>query len=182
MPNYRRARVPGGTYFFSVVVQDRVPLFADETARRLLGERIRECRDMWPFNVTAIVLLPDHLHAIWTLPPGDDRYSARWSWIKKEFTRTWLAAGGREQPVSQARADEHRRGVWQPRFWEHTIETDEDFERHFDYVHYNPVKHGHASVPAEWPWSSFHRWVAAGVYPENWGGTPPDFGDTDFGE
>lgn len=168
MPNYRRARVPGGCFFFTLNTDRRAPLFQDPAARSILGTVIRQCRAQWPFTLTAIVLLPDYLHSIWTLPPGDDRYSARLGWLKKEFTKAWLLAGGAEQAISLGRQYERRRGVWQPRFWEHTVEDEEDFEDHFNYLHYNPVKHGYVKAPREWPWSSFHRWVQEGVYPENW--------------
>ena len=169
MPNYRRAKVPGGCYFFTVVTHDRAPILRDKAALNTLGDCFRESQQQTPFDVNAIVVLPDHLHAIWTLPRGDDDYSARWGWIKKEFTKRWLAAGGTERAVSAARHSEGRRGVWQPRFNEHTIEDEDDFERHFDYVHYNPVKHGLVRCPHEWRPTSFHRWVRAGVYDREWG-------------
>lgn len=169
MADYRRYRVPGGSYFFTLVTRGRRPLFRSLAVQRLLGQIIRGCRDRWPFHIDAIVLLPDHLHAIWTLPRGDDGYSLRWAWIKKEFTKAWLERGGRELPLSPARRERGDRGVWQPRFWEHTLEDEHDFERHFDYVHYNPVKHGHANCPADWRASSFRRWAAHGVYPTAWG-------------
>lgn len=178
MPNYRRAYVPGGTIFFTVVTYCRRQIFQDETARQILGDKFRDCQRDWPFEINAIVLLPDHLHAIWTLPPGDSNYSARWSWIKKEFTKSWLAAGGTELWVPQGKRKLHRRGVWQPRFWEHTIEDEDDFEIRFDYIHYNPVKHGYVRCPCDWLRSSFHRWVQVGVYPHNWAcgsGPPPVF-------
>lgn len=168
MPNYRRAYVPGGTFFFTLVTNRRKPLFSDVLARSLLGTCLRECQVKWPFEINAMVLLPDHLHAIWTLPAGDDQYSTRWSWTKKEFTKRWLARGATESRISAGRQRERRRGIWQPRFWEHTIEDEDDFERHFDYIHYNPVKHGYVRCPHEWPHSSFHRWVKAGVYPWHW--------------
>ncbi len=168
MPDYRRAFVPGGTFFFTLVTDQRRPLFQQESARSLLGQVIRECQQRWPFTVNAIVLLPEHLHSIWSLPSGDSDFSKRWGWIKKEFTKRWLDAGAAESKISTSRKLERRRGVWQPRFWEHTIEDVEDFERHFDYIHYNPVKHGHVRCPHDWPYSSFHRWVAAGVYPSHW--------------
>jgi putative transposase len=161
--------VPGGSYFFTVVTYRRAKLFSHETARTLLGNVFRECAAAWPFETAAIVLLPDHLHTIWTLPPGDANYPARWSWIKKEFTKAWLAASGREQRPTAGVRREHRRGIWQRRYWEHTIEDEDDFERHFDYLHFNPVKHGYVRSPCEWPWSSFHRWVKAGVYDRAWG-------------
>jgi len=181
MPNWRRAHVPGGTYFFTVVTDARRHLFRSARARRLLGETIRECIVRYPFTVRAIVLLPDHLHAIWALPRGDDDYPRRWAWIKRSFTRKWLMAGGIENPVSDGRRRDGRRGVWLPKYWEHTIEDEDDYESHFDYVHFNPVKHGLVRSPRDWPWSSFHRWVRAGVYPSHWGsgidGERPCFDD-----
>lgn len=162
MPNYRRAHVPGGSFF------------------RALGTLLRRAKRRWPFTINAVVLLPDHLHVIWSLPPGDTDYSKRLGWIKKEFSKGWLAAGRSEQPVTNGMSRQGRRGVWQPRFWEHALESEDDFERHFDYVHYNPVKHRLARCPRDWPWSSFHRWVRAGVYPLNWGCAsrqPLDFRD-----
>src|SRR6188474_2620220 len=143
MSDYRRWRVEGGTYFFTVVAHSRAPLFADSAARKLLGDKIRDCQLEWPFDVNAIVLLPEHLHAIWTLPSGDSNYPQRWAWIKKEFTKAWLAHGKTEQAISKARRERGDHGIWQPRYWEHTIEDMRDFDRHFDYIHYNPVKHGH---------------------------------------
>jgi REP-associated tyrosine transposase len=98
---------------------------------------------------------------------GDCAYSERWRWIKREFTRDWLACGGTEQ--SRRVSGQRRRGVWQRRFWEHTIRDETDLENHFDYIHYNPVKHGLVQRPCDWPWSSFHRWVRAGHYQPNWG-------------
>lgn len=165
MPNFRRAFVPGGTFFFTVVTNNRIPLFEDELARTLLGQFIRETREKWPFEIDAIVLLPDHLHAIWTLPSGDTEYSKRWGWLKKEFSKCWISRGGRESDISESRRSEQRLGIWQPRFWEHTILDEHDFEQHFDYIHFNPVKHGYVRCPHEWPHSSFHRWVEEGVYP-----------------
>lgn len=165
MPDYRRAFVPGGTFFFTVVTYQRQRLFDVEANRTLLGNAIRECQQKWPFEINAIVLLPDHLHAIWSLPSGDSNYSARWSVIKKTFTIHYLKAGGRQRVVSPRKRRERRKGVWQRRFWEHTIEDEEDFEAHFDHIHYNPVKHKLARCPHEWGPSSFHRWVKEGVYP-----------------
>jgi putative transposase len=188
MPNYRRVRVPGGSFFFTVVTNRRARLFTHPRGRRLLGSMFRRCLLKWPFTINALVLLPEHLHAIWSLPPGDDDYPKRWAWIKKEFTKEWLRAGGAEAQFSDARRRERRRGIWQPRYWEHTLEDEDDFERHFDYIHYNPVKHGHVKCPRDWPWSSFHRWLARGVYPEHWacasGGFVMDFSDIedDVGE
>lgn len=160
--------MPGGSFFFTLVVDRRRLLFRSHRGRTLLGNIFRACQTKWPFTINALVLLPDHLHAIWSLPPGDTAYPRRWAWIKKEFTKAWLAQGGSESAISAGRQRERRRGVWQPRFWEHTLESEDDFERHFDYLHYNPVKHGLVCCPHEWPHSTFHRWVAAGVYDEHW--------------
>jgi len=134
-----------------------------------LGSVFRRCLVRWPFTVNAIVLLPDHLHAIWSLPPGDSEYPKRWGWLKKEFTKRWLEIGGSDYVVSAGRQRQRRRGIWQPRYWEHTLEDEEDFEAHFDYIHWNPVKHGHVRCPHEWPHSSFHRYVRLGVYERHWG-------------
>ena len=169
MSDYRRYFVPGGTYFFTVVTERRAPLFADERARVLLGDVMRKCAERHPLETIASVLLPDHLHVLWQLPPGDNRYSLRWNWIKRKFTVGWLALGGREQIRPRSRLRERRRGVWQRRFWEHVITDEVDLENHFDYIHYNPVKHGYVERPRDWPASSFHRWVAHGHYDIDWG-------------
>lgn len=187
MPNYRRAHIPGGTFFFTVVTHRRRRLFHIEANRKLLGDIIRETQLEWPFEMNAIVLLPDHLHAIWTLPPGDENYSGRWSVIKKNFTTRFLANGGIDAKVSSGKQREGRRGVWQRRFWEHTLDSEDDFQTHFDYIHYNPVKHKLVKCPGDWKASSFHRWVQAGVYPADWacGRYPsPTFPETkgDYGE
>jgi putative transposase len=116
------------------------------------------------------------------LPPGDDAYDARWGWIKKEFTKEYLACGGKEQPISQSRRKHGEKGIWQRRYWEHTLDDEHDYERHFDYIHYNPVKHGYADCPKDWEFSSFHRWAMAGVYPLEWGCNkhgPLNFDDLD---
>lgn len=174
MSNYRRAYVPGGTFFFTVKTERNAPIFRGNDAVQTLGNVIRETKRLWPFEINAIVLLPDHLHTIWCLPPGDADFSKRWGWLKKEFTKRYLNEGGLEQKTSHSRKKNRRRGVWQRRFWEHTIEDEDDFEAHFDYVHFNPVKHGYVSRPADWPHSSFHRWVAKGVYDLNWGSAQGD--------
>ncbi|KAA5544659.1 transposase [Roseiconus nitratireducens] len=169
MPDYRRASVPGGTYFFTVVTYQRHKLFCQPRAIALLGSMFRRFVLRWPMRVDALILLPDHFHTIWTLPPADCAYSMRLGWVKKEFTKHWLATGGDETRVTSGITRERRRGIWQPRFWEHTIQDEDDFQHHFDYIHWNPVKHGYVQCPKDWPHSSFHRWVKKGVYPEHWG-------------
>lgn len=182
MPDFRRYFVPGGTYFFTLVTASRNPLFRHEKARTLLGSTMREERERAPFETVAIVLLPDHLHVIWTLPPADDDYSRRWQAIKANFTSQWLALGGEEGYVSPGYQRQRRRGVWQPRFMEHTIRDERDLHHHADYIHYNPVKHGYVRCPKDWPWSSFLRYVDSGDYPRDWGRLQdplPDFGGID---
>lgn len=166
MSNYMRNFAPGGTYFFTVVTAGRAPIFAEEFARQVLGSVSRECLRRQPLQVLATVLLPDHFHCLWALPIGDCTYSERLRWIKREFTRQWLAVDGVEQRHTVS--EQRRRGVWQRRFWEHTIRDEADLENHFDYIHYNPVKHGYVTRPRDWPWSTFHRWVRAGHYAVDW--------------
>jgi putative transposase len=175
MSDYRRAYVPGATFFFTVVTERRAPLFAEDSARCLLGSVTRRCQIRFPTKAIAIVLLPDHLYTIWTRPLSDADFSKRWGWIKKEFTHHWLASGGSAQATNSSRRREHRWGVWQRRFWEHVVRDEDDLEAHLDYVHYNPVKRGWASAPRNWPWSSFHRWVRAGHYDIGWAGEETDW-------
>jgi REP-associated tyrosine transposase len=173
MPEYRRWFVPGGTYFFTVVTQDRVPIFRNPSAVRLLGKALRLVRARHPFETNAIVVLPDHIHCVWSLPRGDTNYSGRWRWIKGAFTEQWLSGIGNETNRSDSRLRKGERGVWQRRFWEHLLQDETDLERHVDYIHYNPVKHGYSVRPGDWPWSSFRRHVRFGQYPEEWGATEP---------
>lgn len=178
MPNDRRSYLPGGTYFFTVVTHRRRRLFHHVRNRSLLGEALRQCQANRPFEINAVILLPDHLHAIWTMPRGDTSYSDRWSIIKRTFTQQYLRGSGQDGRVSAGKLRERRRGIWQRRFWEHTLEDEDDFQTHFDYIHYNPVKHQLVKCPGDWEPSSFHRWVEQGVYPKNWGcgkDPPPTF-------
>jgi putative transposase len=174
--------VPGGTYFFTVVTQGRARFLCEPDARVHLRAAFQSCRERWPFRTFAIVLLPDHLHAIWILPQGDADYSRRWAFLKKTFTSNWLAAEGGEGRASAGWQRQGRRGVWQPRFWEHTIFDEIDLQRHVDYILYNPVKHGLCPCPRDWPYSSFARFARSGDYPADWGcpdrlTRPLDFSD-----
>jgi putative transposase len=169
MPEYRRLFVPAGTIFFTVVTHNRRPFLIDELARDCLHHAIDTVRMRRPFTIDAIVLLPDHLHTIWTLPDGDQAYPVRWKRIKEHFTTLYLKRGGKEGLRSLSRLKRQERGIWQRRYWDHVIRNEDDLERHFDYIHYNPVKHGLVSCPRDWPWSSFHRWVKQGAYDPQWG-------------
>jgi putative transposase len=161
MPNYRRIRKPGGTYFFTVVTYARQPVFQNGEARSGLRRIVEKAQSQHPFYIEAMVLLPEHLHSMWTLPEGDYDYSKRWRIIKGGFTH-WFRKKGFDGKI------------WQSRFWEHTIRDDEDFARHFDYIHYNPVKHALVDNPAKWEFSTFHKYLAKGWYSEEWGSIEPE--------
>jgi putative transposase len=168
MPNYRRSRT-GSTYFFTIVTESRQRILTSEHARDALRNAFAETQTQMPFHVDAIVVLEDHLHTIWTLPESDTNYSTRLALLKKTFTQTYLQYGGTEQPVRASKARKRERGVWQRRFWEHTIQTDERYARLMDYIHYNPVKHGYVQCARDHPFSSFARCVCEGLYEEDWG-------------
>ena len=180
MSDYRRWYRPGGTFFFTVVAYDRRPILTSKPGRQFLREAIETIAHRRPFDLLATVLVPDHWHLIMRLPVGDKKYSGRMKRIKEEFTKSWLGAGLPEAPITPAQAAKGERGVWQPRFWEHTIEDEDDLQRCTDYIHWNPRKHQLVSRVRDWPWSSFHRFVKAGEYGEDWGGErPPTLLDDD---
>ena len=172
MPNYRRCHTPGGTYFFTVNLLERHRNNLLIREIDLLRNAIRTVRAKHPFHIDGWVVLPEHMHAIWTLPPGDHDYSLRWRAIKALFSRG-LDLTERRSTVRRSRGE---RGIWQRRFWEHAIKNDQDYVAHMDYLHYNPVKHGHVKSVAEWPHSTFHRLVKVGVYPPHWAGGAVDIG------
>jgi putative transposase len=164
MSEYRRLFLPGGCYFFTVVTHRRRSLFADTGNISLLREAFREVQARRPFEVQAIVVLPDHLHCLWRLPDGDADFSARWRDLKNRLSR------GIDTPIN-------RRGekmVWQRRFWEHAIRDEDDWARHADYIHYNPVKHGYVRAAGDWPYSSFRKAVREGWYRPEWGRVEPE--------
>jgi putative transposase len=174
MVRYRRNFLPGGTFFFTVTLDDRRSSALVDHVEKLRGA-FRTTRAERPFTVDAIVVLPDHLHVIMTLPDDDADFSGRWKRIKSLFTHRLAASG-----ASVARNDRGEFGLWQKRFWEHTIRDEADFERCADYIQYNPVKHGHVQSAADWPYSSLHRYVRAGILPADWGGAGELYGN--FGE
>ncbi len=164
MVQFRRNRVPGGTYFFTVTLRDRrSQALTDHIGP--LREAFRAVRAARPFEVVAMVVLPEHLHAVIRLPEGDADYSGRWRAIKGQFSHALVKAG---VPLEQDRRGEYR--LWCRRFWEHSIRDERDLETHVHYVHYNPVKHGWVTRVADWPWSSFHRYVRMGWADPDWGG------------
>jgi len=163
MPNYRRVWIPGGTYFFTVALADRRSmLLVDRIAD--LRAAIQIARAARPFTTDAIVVLPDHLHAVWTLPVGDADYATRWSHIKAIFVRTLSAS----EHARSSRIRKRERGIWQRRYWTRAIVDEADLAAHIDYVHINPVKHGLVSRTSDWPWSSFRRYVRDGYLQETW--------------
>lgn len=168
MPEYRRAKFKGNVFFFTVVLADRsTNLLAEQVDRfRKVYRTVKERR---PFETVAICILPDHIHAVWALPDGDIDFATRWSLIKGGFSR-----GLEAQPRSESKILKREKGIWQRRYWEHAIRDEADFGKHIDYIHFNPVKHGHVARVADWPHSSFHRYVERGELPLDWGGDMKD--------
>ena len=161
---YRRADVKGGTYFFTVNLADRQgSLLVDKID--ILRNTMSLVMRRHPFIIDAIVILPEHLHALWTLPEGDNDYATRWMLIKSSFSRQ--IPQGEHRSASRKKKGE--RGIWQRRYWEHLIRDDRDYSRHVEYIHYNPVKHGYVPCASDWQYSSIHRYIAGGLVEKNWG-------------
>jgi len=173
---YRRNRVVGGCYFFTVNLCDRK---SDFLVRYVdcLRESFSDAQHKSFFTIDAIVILPEHLHAILSLPEGDDDFSSRWRLVKSNFTKKL-----KHQNVSLFVNDRGEYNLWQKRFWEHTIQDEEDYSRHVDYIHYNPVKHGYAKQVVDWPYSSFHKFVKKGILTPDWSSNKPEPDATKFGE
>lgn len=171
MPEYRRVRIEGGTYFFTVVTYQRHHILTNMPARKLLHNAWMDTQHRFAFETIAVCLLPDHLHCIWKLPQGDANYSIRWKEIKRLFSRSYLKEiGNNGEERNPSRIKRKEVTLWQRRFWEHTIMDENDLNNHLDYIHFNPIKHGYVTRAADWPWSSFHRYVKEGVYDEDWQG------------
>jgi putative transposase len=168
MSRFRRARA-GSTYFFTLVAWRRRPILCEPDLLKATRDAIEAVRTRRPFIIDAWVQLPDHLHCLWTLPEGDSDFSQRWREIKHHVS---YACRGRSTSVLPSSCMQRRgeSAIWQRRFWEHQIRDERDFERHIDYIHINPVKHGHVPHASLWPYSSFGRYVREGVYPADWGG------------
>ena len=177
MPEYRRIYQPGAVWFFTVNLAERKgnPLLVDKID--VLRDAFAKVKARHPFHIDAIVVLPDHLHCLLTLPAGDADYSTRWGLIKGTFSRG-VEAGER---ISKSRLQRGERGLWQRRFWDHLIRDERDYQQHIDYIHWNPVKHGWVRHVADWPHSSFHNYLRQGLYPANWCNVD-DFSDIEAGE
>jgi putative transposase len=181
MPNYRRSHAKGATFFFTVVTYHRQKVLTHTSNRQLLRAILKEVKSILPFTIDAWVLLPDHIHCIWTLPQNDNNFSKRWGMIKAKFSKQakhlfnpdWMNSSKQKHREST---------LWQRRFREHQIRDDLDFQRHVEYIHYNPVKHGLVQRAADWPYSTFHKYVRQGIYPENWGTSEFDKSKDGFGE
>jgi len=176
MPRYRRLNIEGGTFFFTVTLADRTS--------DLLVTHIDRLRDIYrsvqherPFDSVAICILPDHLHAIWSLPPGDSDFATRWNIIKGGFSRGLPSSASR----SPSKLAKREKGIWQRRYWEHAIRDEAELARHIDYIHFNPVKHGLVPHVSDWLHSSFHQYVKRGDLPSDWGGDLRDIAGA-FGE
>jgi len=163
MVDYRRVYIKGGTYFFTVTLKNRqsniLTIYIDA-----LRESFAYVKKQQPFEMIAIVILPEHLHCLWRLPTGDDNYAGRWRAIKARFTHTLIKSG-----VALHKNNRGEYNLWQSRYWEHTIRNESDFHHHIDYIHYNSVKHGWVKSVDDWPYSSFHQFVEKGQLAQNWG-------------
>jgi len=169
MSRYKRNYENGGLYFFTVVAYKRQKIFIGPLID-ILRASFKKIIVEAPFTIEAIVVLPDHVHCIWQLPDGDNDFSTRWKNIKADFSKQYKEKFGQpKQQISVSMKKKGEIGIWQRRFWEHTISNDKDFINHCDYIHYNPVKHGYAQAPNQWPHSSFQRFVHEGLYDEAWG-------------
>ncbi len=169
MPNYRRPNISGGTYFITQVTYQRETWLCSEVARKALREAIERVREKYPFSIDAFVLLPEHFHCLWTLPPHDRDFSMRLRLIKTYVTKHYGQELVINREISLSRQKRRESNLWQRRFWEHLIRDERDFALHCDYIHYNPVRHGLCTNPQDWKFSSIHRFIDQGIYPANWG-------------
>ena len=176
--HYRRDQ-GGGHYFFTLVTEKRQPLLTLPDNINRLREAFRREKIAHPFDLDAVVVLPDHLHCLWQLPEGDSDFSGRWARIKRYFS---IGCVGVVLVSNASRLAKREKAVWQRRFWEHRIRDEADWRRHMDYIHYNPVKHGHVSDPWAWPHSSLRQCAARGWYAEGWGASTPDLSGCAAGE
>jgi putative transposase len=182
MPNYRRAIAPGATFFFTVVTYRRRVLFDREEARQILRAAVHETRRRHPFAIDAWVLLPEHMHCIWTLPRDSSDFSMRWNLIKAGFSRRAKSFCHVDEWMSDSKRKHRETTIWQRRFWEHQIRDEREYQVYMDYTHFNPVKHRLVERVVDWPYSTFHRYVRLGIYPDSWGGVVDGGSELGFGE
>jgi putative transposase len=182
MPEYQRIFIDGGTYFFTVVTYERRPLFENQIARDLYFSSISHIQYKHPFEQIAYCILPDHIHCIWALPINDHDYSIRWKLVKCKFSRLYQYQFGPLISANESRNKRGEVGLWQRRFWEHTIRDDADLYNHSDYIHYNPVKHGLVEDVVNWKWSSYHQYESDGYYPDPYQIFSKLDGKKDYGE
>lgn len=174
---YRRADQAGATYFFTVNLNDRSKAIL-VTEIDKLRVAINQVKQRHPFKLDAMVVLPEHLHALITLPEGDSDFANRWMLIKAGFSRQIPNT----EFINNSRASKKERGIWQRRYWEHLIRDDEDYRHHVNYIHINPVKHGHVNRAVDWPYSTIHHYIAQGLLQPDWGCSVDEFSTLDFGE
>ncbi len=170
MSRYRRASTSNASYFFTAVAYRRQPILCDAPIRSALRAAIETVRTTRPFTIDAWVLLPDHLHCIWTLPEGDADFSTRWMMIKRSVSLACREIYHRADWMTASKSKHRESTIWQRRFWEHQIRDEDDLVRHVDYIHFNPVKHGNVQRVGDWPYSTFHRYVRDGIYTSDWSG------------
>ena len=169
MTHYRRTNQAGATYFFTVVAYRRRSFLCNDDVLKALRDAIDKTRTQYPFTIDAWVILPDHMHAIWTLPPDDADFANRWRLIKRYVTLVCGASLHEPHLMTVSKTKHRESTLWQRRYWEHLIRDDSDYAKHMDYVHFNPVKHGLVNRAIDWPHSSFHRYVKQDVYATDWG-------------
>jgi putative transposase len=169
MPEYRRVRIKGGTYFLTIVTYHRAPILIKPEVIEIFRNAWKQIEKKFPFSTDAICLLPDHFHCMITLPEHDSDYSIRIREIKRVFTKYYRSNFPEPALRDQSHRYKKEATIWQRRFWEHTIRDEHDYQNHFDYIHYNPVKHGFVDQVSSWKWSSFHRYVKSGFYELDWG-------------
>ena len=174
MPDYRRDNSMGATWFFTVVTYQRRAFLCKDKVRFELKNAIRKTQAQYAFDIRAWVLLPDHIHFIWTLPESDSNFQLRIRLIKRYVTQACSGFLHREHLNTASRRKRKESTIWQRRYWEHRIRSRKDFRHHMDYIHYNPVKHGLTRMPVHWPYSTIHCLVRDGVYTENWASDPDE--------
>ena len=182
MSHYRRANRDGGTYFFTLVSYRRQTILCNPPIRTALRNAIKTTQSKHPFTIDAWVLLPDHLHCIWTLPENDSDYAKRWRIIKQKVSRACSQEYKNENWITESKKKHRESTIWQRRYWEHQIRDQEDYNHHIDYIHYNPVKHQLCTSPVHWPYSTLHRYIQKGIYTHDWAAEGNNFDDEGFGE